>query len=493
MTRLAAVGSAFVLAVSTLFAVAPVENDPAILLDQRIITEVKERSEVLANLTHVSDEIGPRLTGSPALNKASTWATEVMKRYGLVNVHLEPWTIPEGWERGKAVARVIEPDNGRSIILASMGWYPGTKGKIQGDVVVITAESTKDLAQYKGKLKGAIVLASPPVKLVPLDKLVQSEKSLRAFEPRPGENRPRPDMMAFRTALRDFLQKEEAAALFLDSPKPFDLLVTTGSWQGKDRPSASNRLPTLYVAHNHYEMLYRLGTRPAPAKTRIELEVSNKFIPGPVKVYNAVGEIKGREKPDEFVILGAHLDSWDLGQGTLDNGTGSCVVLETARALSKCGTAPKRSIRFILFSGEEQGLHGSRYHVENNKAQMDKVSACMVHDTGTGRIKGLGTGGRTAVQTILKRELSSLAELGVKDFTTPSGGGSDHQSFSRVGVPAFMMVQEPAGYVFAHHTQADTLDAAKIENLVQGAQVMAVSAMRIANLPEMLPRGGGKK
>jgi Zn-dependent M28 family amino/carboxypeptidase len=293
--------------------------------------------------------------------------------------------------------------------------------------------------------------------------------------------------MAFRNALRDFLQKEGAAALFYDAGKPYGLTVTTGGWQGKDRASASNRIPTLFVAHSHYEMLYRLASRPS-AKTRVELEVDNKFIPGPVKVYNAVGEIKGSEKPDEYVILGAHLDSWDLGQGTLDNGTGTCAVLEAARALAKSGVKPKRTIRFVLFAGEEQGLFGSRHHVEKNKEMMSKVSACFVHDTGTGRVRGIGCGGRSSVQAILQRELVSLKEVGLTDFSTPSGGGSDHLSFARAGVPAFMMVQAPAGYVFAHHTEADCLDAAKEPDLVQGAQVLAVTALRVANLNGMMPR-----
>src|SRR5262249_34695384 len=152
--------------------------------------------------------------------------------------------------------------------------------------------------------------------------------------------------------------------------------------------------PVLFTAHNHYQMLYRLASRPAPAKTRLELEVENKFIPGPIKVYNTVGEIKGSEKPDEVVVVGAHLDSWDLGQGTTDNGTGSCVVLEAARALAKCDTKPKRTIRFVLFTGEEQGLHGSRIHAERNRANAAKISACLVHDTGTGKVRGIGGAGR---------------------------------------------------------------------------------------------------
>ncbi|MFM7151555.1 MAG: M20/M25/M40 family metallo-hydrolase, partial [Gemmataceae bacterium] len=295
-------------------------------------------------------------------------------------------------------------------------------------------------------------------------------------------------------SLSSFLEKEGAAAIFQDAGKPLGLLVTTGSWGGSgDRSSATNRLPTLFVAHNHYDMLYRLANRPAPARTRVELEVNNTFVPGPVKVFNTVGEIIGSEKPNEYVVVGAHLDSWDLGQGTTDNGTGSSTVLEVARIITRLGVQPKRTIRFVLFTGEEQGLHGSRAFVQKHKEDLARTSAALIHDTGTGRVKGVGTGGFPIHTSILERELGILKELGVTDFNTPSVGGSDHQSFTRVGVPGLMMVQDMSTYTYTHHTEIDTLDAAIESNLLQGAQTMAITAMRIANLNSLLPRvsGGG--
>jgi hypothetical protein len=467
-------------------------SDPAaVALDRRILAEVKKGPQIMANLTHLSDVIGARLTGSTALTRANHWTAEKMKSYGLSNVHLEAWTIPEGWERGKATARVVEPATGRSITLASLGWHPGTKGKVQGDVIYLKAETVKELDAYKGKLKNAIVLLSAPRRLPTLDQLgKQTQRGQRMGRPGgPGFGRRNfTEMMAFRKTLTGMLQKEGALAIFQDAGKPLGLLTTTGGWGGRDRSPANNRIPTLFVAHNHYEMLYRLAIRPDPARTRVELEVENKFIPGPIKVYNTVGEITGSEKPDEFVIVGAHLDSWDLAAGTTDNGTGSSIVLETARVLARSGIKPKRTIRFVLFTGEEQGLHGSRVYVEKHKEELARTSAALVHDSGTGRVKGLGTGRLPAVQAILKRELVSLRELGVTDFTTPSMSGSDHQSFARAGLPGLMLVQDMSTYTYTHHSQADTLDAANEANLIQGAQVMAVTAMRIANLPNLLPR-----
>jgi hypothetical protein len=472
---------------------APRDEKALAELDRRIIDDAKKGSEILTNLTYLSDMIGPRLTGSANLKRACEWAAGKMKEYGLDNVHLEPWTIPEGWERGYAHAKIIEPDTGRTLSIASMGWSPGTGGKVEGDVVIVKAEKVEDLEQYKGKLKGAIILSGPPTKLRSLEETLKSDGSPTGgpFQMKKGTSFE--DMRALQKAKTEFFISEGAAAIFSDANKHFGLLFTTGSWQGKDRPSATSRIPTCSVAHNHYEMLWRLASRPEPARTRIELDIQNKFIPGPIVVHNVVGELKGSEKPDEFVVLGAHLDSWDLGQGTTDNGTGTCIVLESARILAKCGTPPRRTIRFILFTGEEQGLHGSKAYTQQHKEEMAKTSVCIVHDTGTGKVVGLGSGARPVLKAMLEAELAALKELGLTDFTTRAGGGSDHVSFEGAGVPGFAFKQEVATYRFTHHSQADTLDRAQEPDLVQGAQVMAVAAMRIANLDELLSREKAEK
>jgi carboxypeptidase Q len=454
--------------------------------DRKLLAEARNGSQVLANLTYLCDEIGPRLTGSANLKRANEWVAVKMKEYGLTNVHQEAWSLPEGWERGPASARLLEPDNGRTISIASWGWYPGTNGKVQADVIALRARNSKELAQYKGKLKGLAVLVNPPYKLLPLEEINKSDGSpTRAYALEKGAG---PDAaLSFARERADFLQKEGVAAILHDAGKPFGLMYVTGSWRGTDRPSAGNRVPTLTVAHNHYEMLYRLATRPQ-GRTRIELDVQNRFVPGPIPVWNTVGEIRGSDKPDEVVVVGAHLDSWDLGQGTTDNGTGSMVVLEAARILAKSGLKPRRTIRFILFTGEEQGLHGSRAYVEAHKAELPRISACLVHDTGTGKVIGLGSGHRPALGPVLEKELVSLKDVGPLDMRARFGGGSDHVSFDRAGVPGMHCQQEVAGYRFSHHTQADTLDRAVEANLIQGAQVMAVTALRIADLDTLLPR-----
>jgi Zn-dependent M28 family amino/carboxypeptidase len=247
-------------------------------------------------------------------------------------------------------------------------------------------------------------------------------------------------------------------------------------------------MASVTVNHEQYGMLWRLANRPEPSRTRIEIEVSNKFVPGPVNIYNTVGEIRGSEKPDEVVVVGAHLDSWDLGQGALDNGTGVAVVLETARQIAKLPSPPKRTIRFVLFTGEEQGLLGSNAYVKEHKAEMPKVSACLIHDTGTGKVTGLGWNAKAGLKAAIESELAVLKDLGVEELVGRSFPGSDHVPFQGAGVPGCMFNQEIAGYRIAHHTSADCLDMVREPDLIQGTQVMTLAALRIANRDEMLPR-----
>ena len=514
-------GQLLIAVVLTSFLAVPLcRADPtsaaAAALDRKVIEEVKSHSEIMANLTYLCDVIGPRLTGSVQLKRANDWTAERMRSYGLSHVHLEGYTIPAGWERGPATARIVEPDNGRTIILASQAWTPGTNGKIVGDVVYLKASNREELAAYKGKLKGAIILRSPPATIRPItDPNFASPPRPVKPSPAKAESGKPPAVAAppakpvkpivpsrgplgnrinFFLEMNEFLRTEGVAALLTDAGKPQGLLMMYGGWQTSTRPNTPPPLPTLFVAHEHYALLYRLATRPAPARTRLELEVKNTFVPGPLTVSNTIGEIRGSTKPDEFVVVGAHLDSWDLGQGATDNGTGSAVVLETARVLAQSGIKPARTIRFALFSGEEQGLHGSGAYVKEHQAEMARTSVCLVHDSGTGQVVGLGLQGREALKPLLESQLASLQALGFKDFNQRGDlGGSDHASFERAGVPGFLFQQDMAEYRFSYHSQTDTLDKAQEANLIQAAQVMAVTALRIANLPQLLPRDRSAK
>jgi hypothetical protein len=495
--------------------IAPAPHFAPATIDSFIIAEAKERSEVLKNLQYMSDVIGGRLTGSKNLERANNWTAEKMKSYGLENVRLEPWEIPVGWERGKASMKIVEPDNGRELLIASFGWTPGTKGKVTGNVVILKARTKAELEPYKGKLKNAVVLLgqpanvrpigdltypAPPGPLVPQPKGMDPKIEPKKDEPKKDEpKKPRiidaglisaEMQQPSADALTDFLKAEGIACTCVDSGKPHGLLVTTGGWPA-DRAAAEARIPRVFMAHEHFSLLHRLASRP-DAVTRVEVEIDNRFIPGPITVYNTVGEVVGREKPDEFVVIGAHLDSWELASGTTDNGTGSCVVLETARVvaqLAKQGQRPRRTIRFCLFSGEEQGLHGSRKYVERHKAELPKHSAALVHDTGTGKVFGFGLHGRKSVKDVLEPQLSALSQIeGWKSLEMRGMGGTDHLSFHAAGVPGFACLQDIDEYRLTHHTQSDTFDKAKEPNLIQGVQVLGITAVRIANLPDLLPR-----
>lgn len=501
-------GSGFLLAAPVEVAPAPrlaPPVPPAVLLDRAAFAEVKDNNRLLENLRFLSDEIGPRVTGSSNLERANKWAAERMKATGLTNVRLEPWEIPVGWQRGTVDMKLVEPATGRSLHAAAMAWTPGTAGKVTGPVVVLDVKTKDDLAKYKGKLKNAIVLRGKPATVNPITDLSYGPgtanrpgglppKKDGETAPPPKKDAPPPlvDFRSFRKELSEFLKTEEAAVLCIDAGKPHGLLITTGSWREGDRATPQDPMPTVFLAHEHYELLTRLASRPGDPPTQVEVEVKNEFVPGPVTVFNTVGEVTGSEKPDEFVVVGAHLDSWDLATGTTDNGTGSCVVLEAARtvaALASRGYRPKRTIRFVLFAGEEQGLHGSKSYAKTHKDELPKTSAAFVHDTGTGKVLGFGLQGREAVRKVLEPELESLKELdGWTGSDLRAMGGTDHLSFEAVGVPGFACRQDMDEYRLTHHTQSDTFDKAKGPNLIQGAQVLAVASLRVANLPDLLPR-----
>jgi Zn-dependent M28 family amino/carboxypeptidase len=241
------------------------------------------------------------------------------------------------------------------------------------------------------------------------------------------------------------------------------------------------------ISHEDYALMERLldhGVTP-----RLEGRVENKLGKSRVQQWNTIGELRGSEQPGQVVILGAHLDSWDLGTGVTDNGAGSMVVLEAARVLAKSGLKPKRTIRFILFSGEEQGLLGSRHYAAAHAAEADSVQAVLVIDNGTGRIVGQALQGRPEFAELWQALLVPVAQLGADSVREDVKTGTDHLSFIPYGIPGFNFDQEPRGYNHTHHSQSDTYDKAVADDLRQASAVMAVTALELANLEELLPRG----
>jgi carboxypeptidase Q len=458
--------------------------------DDKILAEIHDHNEIMSNLEYLSDMIGARLTGSENLKKANDWTRQRFADYGVGSPHLEAWSIAHSWTRGTARGRIVSQAE-HPMILASWGWAPGTNGTVRGRVVYVKARSPEELEPYKGKLKGAIVITSEPTPLPSPDQappnpaMVPYGDSFLLMAPRrPGERPPQagPAQFRFRQAQSEFFKNEGVLAALTDSGKPDGLINMTGAG---GRNYGVGPIPAAFIATESYGMIWRLLQR---GPVEVELDLANSFSEKPVEVYNTVAEIRGSEKPNEIVVLGAHLDSWDLGTGTTDNGTGSMVVLEAARALQKLGLHPKRTIRFVLFSGEEQGLNGSRAYVAAHKDELPNVSGALIHDTGTGRVTSISLMRNYQDREVMDRVVAPLRSLGLLELGERWMTGSDHASFDEAGVPGFYCVQDPAQYFQTHHTQADTFDMAHEADLVEGAQVMAAWAYNVAQLPELLPR-----
>ncbi len=467
-----------------------VVTDATMAADQKILAEIKDHNEIMPNLEYLSDMIGPRLTGSNNLKKANDWTKERFSAYGVANAHLEAWQIAHTWTRGTAEARILSPVEHRMTV-ASYAWAPGTNGAVRGKVVYVNANTIDELQAYKGKLKDAIVIMSEPSPLPAPDApavnpmlVPYGDSFLLVSSPRAGERRPQygPGMYRFFQDRVEFLKAEGIAALMVDSGKPDGLLNMTGLG---GRTYGISPFPGVFATSEDYSLIWRLMKR---GPVELELNITNSVRDAAADVYNVVAEIPGSEKPDEVVVLGAHLDSWDLGTGATDNGTGSMVVLEAARAIQSLGLKPKRTIRFILFSGEEQGLNGSRAYVEAHKAELPKFSVALIHDTGTGKVLSFGLMGNYQDLEIMQQVVAPLRAVGLLELSERSMFGSDHNSFEAAGVPGFYGIQEPEQYFQTHHSQADTFDQAKEAGLVEGAQVMAVTGYNIAQLAELLPR-----
>jgi Iap family predicted aminopeptidase len=276
------------------------------------------------------------------------------------------------------------------------------------------------------------------------------------------------------------LRAAGALGTLVDGSKEHALMTMSGS------PNRVSPLPNLVLAHEDYAMLERQVV--AGAGPRLAGRVENIVGRSPVQQWNTVAEIAG-QRPGQVVILGAHLDSWDLGQGVTDNGTGSMVVLEAARVLARAGLQPKRTIRFILFSGEEEGLLGSKAYAAAHAAEADSLQAVLVLDNGTGAVTGQALQGRSELEALWRELLAPVAALGADSVRDAMKTGTDHLSFLPYGVPGFNFDQLPRGYSHTHHSQSDTYDKAVPGDLKQAAAVMAVTAFELANLPDLLPRG----
>ncbi len=458
------------LALASLTLVAQAQGDPQTV--QRIIDEGKNRSQAMSILTHITKKIGPRLTGSTSLMRAEQWAMNEFRRFGCTNVHLEKWgEVPVGFERGPLqVARMVEPYN-VDMVFTTPSWSNGTNGIVTADAVY-APKTMPELEQRRGQFEGKWIV-------MPM-----------AQGGRPQSGTASPATEAAQVAAE--LAKMNIAGQIRGSRN--ELVITGGSWRDKTHENHPGPVQVTVRKSDFDRITRNLDWN---RKVVLAIGADNRWIKGPMVQSNVVAEIRGTEKPDEVVIVSGHFDSWDGpgSEGASDNGTGSAALLEAARILNKVGARPKRTIRFILWTGEEQGLFGSREYVKQHQAEMDKISAVLVDDGGSNY-----QGGYVIMESMKPMFEQAIAPMltAFPDFpqvlrvvsAMPRGGGSDHVPFNGVGVPGFFTMETGRqDYNFVHHTQHDHLGNVIPEYLVQSATNHAVVAYNLANAATMLPRG----
>jgi carboxypeptidase Q len=424
----------------------------------KILPLVMGPSPMEENLRRLTDEIGGRVSGSPQMAKAVEWGEGAFRTAGIA-VHTEKYTLPVTWAAGETKLELLGLDTAGiekfPLRLAAVGWSPATPaGGIEANIVDVGYGSEADFANAKGPLKGALLLVNGAVTVTWADLFAEY---LRA-----------PDII-------ERAVKSGAAAILWTSQRDRLLLYRhTNTGDG-----ALEELPQAIVAREDALRLSRLIAA-HPGKIRARFTMNNK-IGGPVEQENVVGEIRGYEKPDEVVLLGAHLDSWELGTGALDNGCNAAMVIEAARAIKATGLVPRRTIRFVLFSGEEEGMLGSWAYVKSHDAELDRIRAVVIFDSGVGRVTGYSLGGRHDMEDPVHEVLQPLVSWDVDRHTEDADIGTDNFDFLLQGVPTLVANQEVANYLQNYHAASDTLDKVDMRELKLNTVIATLTAWGLAD------------
>ena len=452
--------------------------------DRKIADAEKAGSEALQNEEYLSTFIGPRLTGSPGMQKASQWTLELFRKYGL-DSHLETIQIPHSWDRGNDWGELISPVQ-HWMSVRSAAWGKATPGPVMGRLVAIERTTNPyDIVAHRDKYKGAIVFfAAPPRRATLRANPPNSYDAVVTAQQAALLKLPLKELMAMfgsEDKQMEAIVQAGAAAMLRDSEQPYALLHM-GSAAGGFKASP---LPIAYVSHPDYEWLQRVA-KAGEATFRINLE--GRFSDGPGSTSNTVAQIKGSEHPEEQVLIGAHLDSWDLGEGAVDDGTGVAGVLEAARLLKSLGWKPKRTLTFVLFFGEEQGVAGSREFVKQHAKEIDKIDAVLIDDVGTGRITSIPVENLWSAAPLMDEIYGPLQKVFDLDpMTNEYFSGADHIPFMWAGIPAYLAVQAPAEYGYAHHSNYDVFELVDPEGLKQQAAVLAAWMWNVSEMPGLLP------
>jgi len=424
----------------------------------KILPQVMGPSPMAENLRRLTDEVGGRVTGSPEMAKAVDWALAAFRAAG-IEAHTEKYTLPVTWSEGDTRLELLGPVK-FPVRLTAVGWSPATPaGGVEANLVDIGYGTPEDFARAGGSVKGAILLAYTQLGSTWAD-------LFNEYLQPPG-------------VIDRALKGGAAAILWMGARERLLLYRHTNTGDG--------RLDVIPQATLAREDAMRLARTIAayPGKVRAHFTMPNK-IGGPVEQQNVIGEIRGREKPDESVILGAHLDSWELGTGALDNGCNAAMVIEAARAIKATGLVPRRTIRFALFSGEEQGMLGSWQYTAAHRAELDKIRAVIVYDDGIGRVSGYSLGGRGDIQAGVQEVLKPLESWDANHQTLDGDIGTDNWDFLLEGVPTLVANQAEANYLPNYHAASDTLDKVDIRELKINTALAALTAWGIADRAEPL-------
>jgi len=492
-------------------------------VDAAAIDKIKDeglnRSQVMETASWLTDVYGARLTGSPAIKAAGEWATKKLTEWGAVNAKLEPWGyFGRGWTNDRMSMNVVSPTPWPVIAYAA-AWTPGTNGTVSGEVVRVQVDSEPDFARYRGKLKNSFVMLAAPRQLNPrftadAERYTQAElDSLGALGPQPargagagggrqggGGRGGQSTAQAFAAARTQFFAKEGVAAILQSGSGNSTMgTVFTGGTGSRD-PKAPTLTPTVIIAAEHYNRIARILDKGTPV--RIEANVKNTFYDKDLDAFNVVAEIPGSDPTlkSELVMLGAHFDSWHAGTGATDNAAGSAVMMEAIRILKATGLPMKRTVRIALWSGEEQGLLGSRAYVRSHfgsptdstaplKPEHEKFSGYFNVDNGTGKIRGVYLQGNQAVGPIFTEWMKPFNSLGMNTVTIRNTSGTDHQAFDGVGLPGWQFIQDEVEYgTRTHHSNMDVFDRLVADDMKHNATVVAAFVYLAANRDEKLPR-----
>ena len=425
----------------------------------KIAGEGLVESHAFEYLTQLSDDIGARVTGSPASRKAIEWSLTKMHSIGLENLHAEPWQMWRGWTRGTAEAQLTAPIQ-RRLNVDAMGWTGSTPAKgAEGEIVSANVFNLDQETKNPGKFSGKIVLMV-------------------------AKGEPKKDSMAIFAQFGDFLKQvaNAGAIAVFGGQGGFKSEGMNLTHTGILGFQADFAIPVLSLTAEDQGQLERFLA--AGKKISARLNVQNSFSSGAVESANVVGEIRGREHPEEILVVGAHLDSWDLSEGATDNGTGSASVLAAAEAIIRSGQKPRRSIRFVLFTGEEQGLLGSFAYVKQHQSEMVNHLGDLVLDEGQGPVKEMQLGGRDDLVAGFQGLADLLSNIQPVKVTDKVEFGTDTGPFIMAGLPGINMNQDSPEYKFTHHSAADALEEVKPEVLALNATAMAMTAYWIADRPE---------